>query len=606
MKKDKQRVPEKSSSFYSIEDLLLESEEKFRIILENIEEGYYEVDLKGNFTFVNSAMSKIVGYPKEKLIGMNNREYLDEESAKKVYQVFNRVFKTGKPSRITDIEIRHKDGARFWIEFSAALRQGRDNRPVGFRGLIHDITKRKETEKALLETNAQLNSLIQAIPDIIYFKDAARRNCVINKAFEKAFGLDPAQVIGKKDEEILPPDLAAYCRTSDEIVLRGGKSCRFEEEMKSSDGNTIFFETIKAPIFDKNGKVAGLVGVTRDSTERKKNEADLRESEEKYRQVFSGAGDAMFLLDQETGAILDANRTASQLYGYGLEELLTLKNVDVSAEPEKTYQALRTGLQRAPLRFHKKKDGTIFPVEISASYYVQNNRRVSVVNIRDIAQRKKDEEALQAALTEKELLLKEVHHRVKNNMQVISSLLNLQARYLQDPQAVEIFKESQRRIRSMALIHEKLYQSESLSQIEFSNYVKSLASNLIFSLQKTPGRIKVRTDIEEIAFDIQTAIPLGLIINELISNTLKHAFPGDAGGDINIGLRRTQGSEFLLTIKDNGVGLPPNLDIQQTGSMGMELVSMLVDQLEGRVELERTKGTEFKIYFKELKYKSRI
>jgi two-component sensor histidine kinase len=157
-----------------------------------------------------------------------------------------------------------------------------------------------------------------------------------------------------------------------------------------------------------------------------------------------------------------------------------------------------------------------------------------------------------------------------------------------------------------SLIHEKLYTSRSLSQIEFSSYLRSLASNLFSSLQINPRQVELKTDLEELSFDIQTAIPCGLIVNELVSNSLKHAFPGARHGEIHLGLRRSAGNEYLMSVKDNGVGFPDHIDFRKTESLGMQLVNMLVDQIEGRIEIERKTGTEFRVYFKKPKYKPRI
>jgi len=220
-----------------------------------------------------------------------------------------------------------------------------------------------------------------------------------------------------------------------------------------------------------------------------------------------------------------------------------------------------------------------------------------------VIHRKQAEAALRASLREKEVLLREIHHRVKNNMQVISSLLNLQARHIEDPAVLEMFQESQRRIRSMALVHEKLYLSKDLSNIEFSQYIQSLALHLFHSYQVDSNLIKLKTDMEKIFMNINTAIPCGLIVNELISNALKHAFPNGRGGEILIELRRTEGDKFLLIVSDTGIGFPDSLDFRNTTTLGMQIITMLVEQLDGRIELSRQQGSSFKITFEESKYK---
>ncbi len=215
------------------------------------------------------------------------------------------------------------------------------------------------------------------------------------------------------------------------------------------------------------------------------------------------------------------------------------------------------------------------------------------------------EDQITRSLREKETLLKEIHHRVKNNLQIIYSMLNLQMPYIKDEQAIEMFKESKDRVYSMALIHEKLYRSESLAKIDLFEYIRSLIENLFLSYGVSERVVKTQIQVENIALEIDTLIPCALIINELVSNSLKHAFPNvrqaDETGEIQIDLRRAAGSRLVLTISDNGVGLPEGLDIQNCESLGMQLVNVLVKQLNGIMHLDSKGKTEFVITFAESK-----
>jgi two-component sensor histidine kinase len=219
----------------------------------------------------------------------------------------------------------------------------------------------------------------------------------------------------------------------------------------------------------------------------------------------------------------------------------------------------------------------------------------------ELAERKRAEEQLKASLKEKEVLLKEIHHRVKNNLQIISSLLKLQSAYIKEQQAVDMFKDSQNRIRSMALIHEKLYQSKDLSKIDFAEYIRDLTFNLLRSYKSNSQIISLKTTVNDIWLNIDTAIPCGLIINELVSNSLKHAFtPTNRENQISINLNSDGDKNFLLIISDNGCGFPQELDFRNTESLGLELVCTLTEQLEGTIELDSSTGTSFKINFSEI------
>ena len=217
----------------------------------------------------------------------------------------------------------------------------------------------------------------------------------------------------------------------------------------------------------------------------------------------------------------------------------------------------------------------------------------------DITERKYAADKIKTSLREKEVLLREVHHRVKNNMQVISSLLNLQAGYIKDAEALEMFKDCQNRVRSMALMHEKLYQSRNLASIDFSKYIRSLTNDLLRLYSVNTNAIKLKVDAGDALLDINTAIPCGLIINELISNSLKHAFPDSRNGKISIKLLSDNDNKYTLVVSDNGIGLPENLDFRNTESLGLQLVNTLTDQLHGTIEVDGSGGTSVKIIFRE-------
>jgi two-component sensor histidine kinase len=219
------------------------------------------------------------------------------------------------------------------------------------------------------------------------------------------------------------------------------------------------------------------------------------------------------------------------------------------------------------------------------------------VAISDITERKQAEEQIRASLQEKEVLLQEIHHRVKNNMQVISSLLYLQADHIQDKQVRELFQESRQRVRSMALIHEQLYQSQDLGRIDFAEYIESLTHHLWRS--HGASHVTLQLDIAPLLLSIEGAIPCGLIINELVSNAFKHVFPNGHTGEIWVELRSSESGQVTLIVKDNGVGLPPDFDLYHCTSLGLTLVNTLIkQQLKGTIEMrQQTRGTEFELTF---------
>jgi PAS domain S-box-containing protein len=230
-------------------------------------------------------------------------------------------------------------------------------------------------------------------------------------------------------------------------------------------------------------------------------------------------------------------------------------------------------------------------INISKRLEEEINRRLKIENVTPI-----ENENIESSLREKEVLLKEIHHRVKNNLQIISSLLNLQSAYIKDKESVELFKESQNRVRSMALIHEKLYQSKDMSQTDFSGYVSELVSNLFSSYSLNSSLIALHQDISNIMLGIDLAINLGLIINELVSNAFKHAFPDGRKGNLYISMKKN-GKRYELIIQDDGIGFSKEIDFRKTESLGLQLIITLVDQIGGEITLSSDKGSKFIIIF---------
>ena len=216
--------------------------------------------------------------------------------------------------------------------------------------------------------------------------------------------------------------------------------------------------------------------------------------------------------------------------------------------------------------------------------------------IQDINKRKKLEDELKKSLEEKDLMMKEIHHRVKNNFMIIQSLLQLQSRHIDDADVLEIFKESQNRIKSMAFIHQRLYQHDNLKKINFGDYPETLASDIFKSYVSNPDQITLDIDTADVTLDIDTAIPLGLILNELISNSLKYAFPDGRSGKLMV-KSYLKGSEYGLIVSDNGIGLPEGLDYEKSDSLGLKLIYSLSDQIGAEVKVDTTNGTKFEITF---------
>jgi PAS domain S-box-containing protein len=332
----------------------------------------------------------------------------------------------------------------------------------------------------------------------------------------------------------------------------------------------------------------------------------LRNRTSRLARILDLADDAIISVDQHHSIIL-FNQGAEKMFGYhhaeilsqSLDLLLPSQHAEIHRKHIEQFAnsgviARRMGERREIMG--RRKDGTEFPAEASISKVDVGQETMFTVIMRDVTQRTQAEERLKASLREKDVLLEEVHHRVKNNLQVISSLLGLQARAIADPDTRKKFEESQHRIQSMALLHEHLYQSDDLARIDFAEYVKRLAEQL-FSVYGTGKRIRLVTELEPLHFNLDTAVPCGLIVNELLSNALKYGFPMGRSGMVRLVLEHRTPATVSLLVEDDGAGLPADFDWRNSSSLGLRLVRTLAEQLGGRMELHGSAGTAFAILF---------
>jgi len=349
---------------------------------------------------------------------------------------------------------------------------------------------------------------------------------------------------------------------------------------------------------------ARISGILRDVTERKKAEATVRKSERKYRDFFTTSRDCIFITSPE-GRWVDFNDAAMELLGYGeRSELAAVPIQDTYANPEERQHLLELLQGRDFLKDHpldlKRRDGTVIHVLITVAVLRDAEGRIESLQgtLRDVTEQKQAEEKLKTALKEKEILLREIHHRIKNNMQIISSLLSLQARSVPHPELKEILSVCQGRLKSMALIHEKLYQSKDFSAVDFRSYIEVLTANL-FSLSGAERQgIRADLDVGDIRLDITRAIPCGLIINELVSNALTHAFPEGRSGVVRVTMKADEGGRFELTVADDGCGLSASVNVADPASLGLQIVRDLVQQIDGTLShVTSSAGTLFTIRF---------
>jgi PAS domain S-box-containing protein len=390
-----------------------------------------------------------------------------------------------------------------------------------------------------------------------------------------------------------------------------------EYRLRRRDGEWRWVAARGLPLADDDGTVCEWVGMIIDITERKR-------SLELFRLAIEAAPTGMLMTDR-TGAIRLVNAQIERLFGYAREELLG-KTVEILI-PERfrsIHPDHRAGFadnrQSRPMGAGRdlhalRRDGVEIPVEIGLNPLQTDDGDFVLSSVVDITERKRAEEEIRtvnaeleqrvrsrtselaSALAEREILLQEVHHRVKNNLQIISSLINLQIRKLEDPESRDALEECKTRVLAIALIHEKLYQSKDYSCVEFSEYARSLASNVFQTTDASLSRVNLQLAIDDVALAVDKAIPCGLVLNELVTNSLKHAFPDGRSGTIRVEFARVEGGRFRLIVADDGVGLPNGFDIATSEWLGLQLVSTLSKQLDADLEVASGQGTSVQLTF---------
>lgn len=470
--------------------------------------------------------------------------------------------------------------------------------------LQREIIERTKAEKELRHSKQYARSIIDSSLDMIVATDIDFNVNEFNAAAEATFGYSKDEVIGQHIS-ILFSDESEMEKVLERI--NENESLANEIINKKKDG-TFFISFLSASVLkNEKGDVVGAMGVSRDITAIKKAEEELRLSEERHRAIYDQAYIGIARI-AKMGRFLLVNERLCSMLDYSAEELYkkTFYELGIQEEVEESlvdWDQLLSGKIKNFSReqTYVRQDGDLLSANVTVSLVRDSNDNPNyfVAVFEDITERKEYESQLEESIKEKEVLLKEVHHRVKNNMQVISSILNLQSSYIDDETALGILRESQDRIKSMSFVHESLYQSKTLSEVNFSEYIQNIARNLFHSYGRPEGGITLDFDLEEIYLNLDTSIPCGLIINEVVSNSLKYAFAGLPEGKITIKFSRQSEEKLKLIVCDNGIGLPANFDIENAESLGLQLVTTLITQIGGELDIDVSQGTSFNILFKE-------
>ena len=536
---------------------------------------------------------------------------------------------TGQPVRNKLVAVKSPAHAtRKWMKISAEPILKPNGRMDAVICTYHDVTESKQAEEArhqrveaaLRLSEQEFCSLAEAMPQIVWATLPDGGNIYFNHQWVDYTGMTMEESYGPGWNKPFHPDDQQRAWDAWQRATQHNEPYSIECRLRRADGAYRWWLIRGSPMRGENGEILKWFGTCTDIEEMKRAEAVLQEakdhleqrvaertaalsaSEQRYRMLFDSMQEGFYVgqtIFDDAGkpcdyAYLGANPAFERLMGLPHDQIVghTARELVPDLKTAWVDTFSRVQLTGEPARYDTYSD--YFKKHFEAFAFRPDQGQFAVL-VTDITDRMRGEAALQASLREKEVLLKEIHHRVKNNMQVISSLVNLQADTLDDPALRTAFNGLRDQVRSMALVHEKLYQAENLASVDFAEYARSLLNYLWRAYGDSTAAVRLKLDLQPVALSVQTAVPCGLLLNELVTNALKYAFRDRAGGEITVAMQVQADQSLCLRVSDNGVGFPPDLDWRRTRSLGLQLVQMLTAQLGGTVDLRQDGGTEFRI-----------
>lgn len=583
---------------------LFSAQKNLRLLIDSSLDMICASNNQGYITEFNRAAQHTFGYSAEEVIGQHvSFLYLDPSQR---ISVMNQLV-DGDGYFQGEVTNKKKNGDTFTALLSASILKDEKGEVIGSMGVSRDITDAKRAEKELKLNEEKYRAIYnQAYIGIALVGTDNATYIEVNQRLCDMLGYSAEEMRKKTVQELRKPGDLSRLPAGKEFIERGFERIIDEHRYGHRNGSVVIVNVTISLVRSDDMTPLYFVYVYEDLTPKRRAEEQIRIQAAKLNAVFESSSHMIWTVDKHTRLTsFNQNQADWIKRHFGVTPYVGLSmgtGKMISSEEHNNFWNQKLALTFAgtsqSFEVSTEKDGETSWREIFLNPIFDENDRVVEISCiaNDITDKKMVDEQIRLSLKEKEVLLKEVHHRVKNNLQVISSILNLQSSYVKDKRVLEILLESQNRIKSMAFVHESLYQTKDFSNISFREYVENISRNLVHSYAATDSPPLLNLDLDDIQLNLDTAIPCGLIINELLTNSLKYAFPAGKQGKIEIAIRKKD-ANVTINISDNGKGLPKEIDFRNTESLGLQLVVSLVEQINGKIRLDTKKGTKFTIEF---------
>lgn len=578
-----------------------EAEERYALTVHGTNDGIWDWNILNHECYLSPRWKEIVGFKEDELPNLESSFFglMHPDDQRRIKDAVNR--RAEEPGAYSlEMGLRHKDGRHRWVLMRGEPVRNQQGETIRVVGSTSDITERKLAEAKALQAAGELQAVFDVLPDLFFRLDL---DGVIRSYHARSPGelyVPPERFLGKSLREVFSAVLAQELLQAVREAHRQDAMQVVNYELPMPNGDRSYEARIM-PIGQNE-----VIALVRDVTESRQLEIRLRESETRLRTIIDSTPECVKLIDP-SGTLADINPAGLALIEADSLDQVRGSPADALITPEyrdKFLEAMHDVFNGVSRRFEFELVGLkgtrrwleahAVPLRDSTT---PNQVRQMLAVTRDITERKRAEEQTKASLREKETLLKEVHHRVKNNLQIISSLLYLQSGTLADATARQALKESQDRVHSMALVHERLYRSSSLGAIDFGEHLRQLAGSVARSYGPASSRVRLQMDLASIAVDLDLAVPVSLIFNEVLTNAFKHAFPGERAGTVEVAFFAGGPETLTLQVRDNGVGLPPDFEYDRGRSLGLKIVRNLTEQIHGQFEIQSRQGMRFQLLF---------